>query len=101
MPSISIPTGTLTPSGTWETPIDLYARYKAQFDGTSTTYIASDGAPTSIPYIPAADDLYYYITYYSPDVFEIQNISEDGKLTYKVIGAATDCSYINVVFVLK
>lgn len=101
MPSISIPTGATTPAGTTE-EIDLYAEYKKQFDGSqATTYKASNGAPAVIPYIPEATDLYYYLTYYSPDVFEIVEITEEGKMKYKVIGAATDCSYVNVVFVMK
>lgn len=100
MPSISIPTGATTPEGTTE-EINLYAEYKKQFDGSQTTYKASTGAPAVIPYIPQPDDLYYYLTYYSPDVFEISEITADGKMKYKVIGAATDCSYINVVFVMK
>lgn len=101
MPSISIPTGATTPDGTTE-KIDLYAEYKKQFDGSQVaTYKASNGAPAVIPYIPEATDLYYYVTYYSPDVFQIIEIAEDGEMEYKVIGAATDCSYVNVVFVLK
>lgn len=99
MPSISIPTGTT--STDWEY-IDLYQRYKEQFTGAdATTFKASNDAPAVVPYIPQAQDLYYYITYYSSDVFQIEEISNTGIMKYKVIGAATDCSYINVVFVLK
>lgn len=101
MPSIAIPTGSTTPEGVTE-EIDLYTEYKKQFDGSQAdTYKASAGAPAVIPYIPEATDLYYYITYYSPDVFDVIEITEEGKMKYKVIGSATDCSYVNVVFVLK
>lgn len=99
MPSISIPTAAV--SDDWEY-IDLYDRYKKQFTGADpTVFKASVQAPPIVPYIPKAEDLYYYITYYSSDVFEIDEISPSGMMKYKVIGAATDCSYINVVFVLK
>lgn len=99
MPSISIPTGSV--STDWEY-INLYDRYKDQFVGTdATTFKASNEAPAVVPYIPQPQDLYYYITYYSKDVFQVDEISNTGVMKYKVIGAATDCSYINVVFVLK
>lgn len=99
MPSISIPTSAL--STDWET-IDLYQRYKDQFSAANNdTFVASAEAPGTVPYIPDAKDLYYYITYYSKDVFQIDGISKEGVMKYKVIGAATDCSYVNVVFVLK
>lgn len=80
---------------------DLYALYKSQFDGTATNSVRSTGAPLAIPYIPAAKDLYYYITSYDPAVFSNISINEDGVMTYDVTAAATDCSYINIVFVIK
>ena len=100
MPSVSISTTTLTPTGTWLT-LDLYAEYKKQFDGSQATFVSSAGAPTPIPYIPQATDMYYYVTHYPTDVLEIGTIAADGKMQYRVIGGATDCSYINIVFVLK
>ncbi|MDR2816174.1 MAG: hypothetical protein LBB62_05675, partial [Proteiniphilum sp.] len=77
---------------------DLYALYKAQFE---TPVFKSNGAPTSIPYIPVADQLYYYITYADPAVFKINSISEKGIMNYDVTAAATEASFINIVFVLK
>ena len=100
MPSIAISTGTVTPAGP-DITIDLYAEYKKQFDGSQTTFVASAGAPGAIPYIPQAGDLYYYITYYDDTVFTISGIDANGVMSYKVIDAATDCSYVNIVFVLK
>lgn len=99
MPSIAIPTA--TESTQWEY-LDLYQRYKDEFTGANTaTSKASKNAPLKVPYIPEAEDLYYYITYYPNDVFEIEEISTDGKMKYKVKGPATDFSYVNIVFVLK
>lgn len=80
---------------------DLYALYKSQFDGTATNSARSTGAPIAIPYIPASKDLYYYITSYDPAVFSNISINENGVMTYDVTAAATDCSYINIVFVIK
>lgn len=80
---------------------DLYLLYKSQFDGTSTTFAKSAGAPSAVPYIPAADELFYYITSYDANVFSNISITANGVMTYNVSAAATDCSYINIVFVLK
>jgi hypothetical protein len=99
MPSIEIDTSVAATAQTK----DLYALYKAQFDGTGPNSIRSPGAPTAIPYIPAANELYYYITYFDPAVFPPTQISVSatGVLTYDVVDAATECSLINIVFVLK
>ncbi|MDR1161314.1 MAG: hypothetical protein LBK45_03150 [Tannerellaceae bacterium] len=77
---------------------DLYALYKAQF---ATPVFKSNSAPANIPYIPAADQLYYYVTYADPAVFTINSISDTGIMNYDVTAAATDASFINIVFVLK
>lgn len=93
MPSVSFDTSV---SGTFTK--DLYALYRTQF----STPVASTGAPASVPYLPASSDLYYYVTYYDPAVFSNLSIDAAGKLTYTVTaGTTTDCSYINIVFVLK
>lgn len=94
MPSVSFDT-TLDASGV---EINLYDLYKAQF---SVPVKGSAGAPVAVPYIPAATDLYYYITAADPAVFTINSISNAGLMNYDVKAAATDCSYINIVFVLK
>ena len=97
MPSVSFDTSA---DATGQTK-DLYALYKSQFDGTSPTFVKSAGAPASVPYIPAADELFYYITSYDANVFSNISITANGVMTYDVDAAATDCSYINIVFVLK
>jgi len=98
MPSISIPT---TPTGTMLT-VELYNEYRRQFAGTDpTTFKASQDAPATIPHIPNSGDLYYYVTYYDPTVITIDRIDLNGDMHYTVIGAVTDCIYINIVFVLK
>jgi hypothetical protein len=108
MPSISFNT---TTNGTFTK--DLYELYYEQFsitdlaDGVAPaesrtgTLIKSTSAPASVPYIPGRADLYYYITAYDPGVFSGIAISDDGIMTYTVTAAATDCSYINIIFVLK
>lgn len=94
MPSISFDTST---TGTGRTK-NLYTLYYNQF---KTPAIKSSGAPSSVPYMPAATDLYYYITDYDTNVFANVSITASGVMTYDVISNATACSYINIVFVLK
>jgi hypothetical protein len=94
MPSVSFNT---TVSGTGLTK-NLYNLYYTQFH---TPMVKSTGAPASVPYIPAATDFYYYITEYDTNVFSNISINANGVMTYDVIGSANDCSYINIVFVLK
>lgn len=77
---------------------NLYTLYYNQF---KTPSVKSTGAPTAIPYMPAATDLYYYITDYDTNVFSGISINASGVMTYNVISNATACSYINIVFVLK
>lgn len=94
MPSVTFDTST---SGNGRTK-DLYALYYSQFH---TPSVASTGAPSAVPYIPAATDFYYYITAYDATVFSNMSINASGVLTYDVTAAATDCSFINILFVLK
>lgn len=94
MPSVSFDTST---TGTGRSK-DLYSLYYTQFHAPS---VKSTGAPTSVPFIPAATDMYYYITSYDTSVFANISINASGAMTYDVIGSATACSYINIAFVLK
>lgn len=80
---------------------DLYEEYKRQFGGGSVTFVKSTSAPQIIPYLPAATDLYYYVTDYDPEVFSNISINDNGVMTYDVKAAATDYTFINIVFVLK
>lgn len=77
---------------------NLYQLYVNQF--TNPKY-KSQGAPSALPYLPNADDLYYYITDYDQDVFEIVSLTDEGILTYNVKQAASAYSLINIIFVLK
>ncbi|MGW9685650.1 hypothetical protein [Flagellimonas sp. 2504JD1-5] len=85
--------------------IDLYQEYLDQF-GTPTA--GSSGAPVAIPTY-ARTDLYYYVTYADPTVFETDSgdpnfmtIDANGNLTIEVENLPTDYnSLINVVFVVK
>jgi hypothetical protein len=94
MPSVSFNTSVV---GTGFTK-DLYDLYKSQFQAP---VVKSPSAPVSVPYLPGPTDVYYYITYYDPAVFANVSINDNGVMTYDVISAASDCSYINIIFVLK
>jgi hypothetical protein len=80
--------------------VDLYAQYLAQY---GTPAVASSGAPAALPTY-AANELYYYITYADPSVFNTGTMSIDanGVLSYEIIGQPSDYNaLINVVFVVK
>lgn len=78
---------------------NLYTEYTSQFSSANT--VASNGAPSTIP-IYAADELYYYVTYFDPSVFANVEIDANGLMEYDIIGQPTDYNtLINVVFVVK
>lgn len=93
MPTISFNTSVNAVSVTR----DLYNEYLTQF---TTPAIKSTGAPNSIPTY-GATDLYYYITSYDTGVFSNVSINATGVMTYDVTAAATDCSFVSIVFVPK
>jgi len=81
---------------------DLYQEYINQFTGVNnTTFVSSTGAPTEIPHLPAATDLYYYVTHYDDTVIDNVSIDANGVLSYDVIDNANPYSYISIVFVVK
>lgn len=94
MPSISIDTST---TGNGRT-LDLYQMYKTQF---SAPKVSSTGAPAAIPFFVSASDLYYYVTDFDGNVLRNVSIDANGILRYDVIGTATACSFVNIVFVIK
>ncbi|GAB6123682.1 hypothetical protein [Dysgonomonas termitidis] len=77
---------------------NLYELYRDQFENPM---MKSSDAPPSIPHMPAANDLYYYITVYDTDVFEIISLSDSGILVYNIKQAVSAYSLINIIFVLK
>ena len=94
-PSIAIDAAT---NGTGRT-VNLYTEYTDQFASVNT--VASAGAPAAVPTY-AANELYYYVTYADPGVFDNISISAAGIMTYNIVGQPTDYnSLINVVFVVK
>jgi len=80
--------------------VDLYSQYTAQF---ATPAAASTGAPGAVPTYTATE-LYYYVTFADPAVFNTATMSIDanGVLSYEIWGQPADYnSLINVVFVVK
>lgn len=100
MPSISIDASTVTPTGT-VLSLDLYGEHKKQFDGTATTFKASTGAPSAIPYFPLKTSLYYYITEYDNTVVKINSIDANGLVKYQILKEAYFNTFMNVVFVIS
>lgn len=93
LPSINID---VSATGTGKT-VNLYQEYVDQF---SSPVVSSPGAG-GIPYFTSATDLEYYVTAYDTDVLANLSLSAAGVLTYDVIDNASDCSFINVVLVVK
>jgi hypothetical protein len=78
---------------------DLYQEFKKQMSGNSGV-IGSVAAP-ALKTLPAATDLYYYVTAYDDKVFSNISISSSGVMKYDIIGQASDSTLINIVFVEK
>ncbi len=99
-PSIEIDAST---NGTGR-QINLYQQYLDQYSLTppgGAISAVSNGAPATIP-VYTATELYYYVTYADPLVFNNISINEFGVMTYDIVGQpATDNTIINVVFVVK
>lgn len=94
LPSLNIDvssTGTFT--------VNLYQEYRSQF---SSPLVSSTGA-TGIPFFSEATDIEYYVTDYDTSALTITSISENGVLTYTVSDSdsASECSFVNVVLVVK
>lgn len=82
--------------------INLFEEYKKQFALQNDSHFISEGAPKAgIPYFEKATDLYYYVTSYDKTVFTIKSITKEGLMTYDVKAQATDCTIMNIVFVVK
>lgn len=94
MPSITISTQTVGATST----IDLYMEYKKQF---TNPRFKSVGAPSTIPYYALATDLYYYITYYDPQLITVNSISDQGVLNFTTLKKANYDSYVNIIFVVR
>jgi hypothetical protein len=78
--------------------VNLYTQYTAQF---ATPAVKNPLAPSVIPTY-AANELYYYITYYDTNVFSGVSVSDTGLMSYTVDAPPADYnSLINVVFVVK
>jgi len=100
MPSIVFDTSKLSDEGEIHT-VNLYDEFKLQLK-ENTNVVSNAGArPQALSSIPAAKDLYYYITAYDAKVFEIISIDDEGLLSYRIIGTAADETFINIVFVEK
>lgn len=96
MPSVPFDTSAAA-QGSTQTK-NLYEIYRDQFREPKAK---NDAAPVIIPNIPAADQLYYYITDYDDQVFLNVKISDKGEMSYNVEPGATDYTFLNIVFVIK
>ncbi|WP_157491531.1 beta strand repeat-containing protein [Maribacter thermophilus] len=98
-PSIEVDVATV---GTGRS-IDLHAEYVSQYGSpmVRSDVGGANEAPAAIPTY-AANELYYYVTYYDATVFANVQVNANGIMTYDVIATPTDYNtLINVVFVAK
>jgi hypothetical protein len=97
MPSIYFDTST---NGSYSK--ELYLEFVKQLSSTGGLVKPSAGAPAKVlATVPKATDLYYYVTAYDDNVFDGIAIDANGKMTYDIIGQASDSTFLNIVFVEK
>ena len=100
MPSIIFDTS--NPSTSITLYKNLYEEYKKQLNNPA---VKSSNPATPVlqnASVPAVTEFDYFITAYDANVFEILSINPTtSELAYKVIAAASDSTYINIVFKRK
>ncbi len=99
-PSMILDTSYTTTARTY----NIYENYKKQFTNTGTetnVNYGPTGTISTIPVYSSSGDLDYVITGYDKSVFYDVSINSSGILSYKVNGAATDKTFMNIVFVPK
>ncbi|WP_148404898.1 hypothetical protein [Bizionia myxarmorum] len=111
MPSIAMPTnpthvvsgdgtGFTLVSGVYR--VDLYERYKLQFEAPQ---IKNTGAPVMISNesVLPANKLNYYITYYDAAVFKSVTVTDAGILSYEIVTSPkpSQRTFMNIVFAVK
>ena len=85
-------------SNTGSSTLNLYSAYTAQF---GSPMVKSNSAPNNI-YTYGSSELYYYITDYDTSVMTINSITDAGVMSYSINNVpTTNCTFINVVFVIK
>ncbi|MGO2294333.1 MAG: hypothetical protein ACTH5N_02660 [Psychroflexus halocasei] len=95
MPTILFDTSTIQNGLT----VNLHQEYIDQF--TAANIKKNPNAPATIPHLPSANDLHYYVTDFDDNVIDIVEITDTGMLTYNVINNSGPYSYVTVVFVVK
>jgi len=85
-------------SNTGQGTLNLYSAYTAQF---GSPLVKSASAPAQI-YTYQTNELYYYVTDYDTSVMTINSITDAGVMSYTINNVpTTNCTFINVVFVIK
>lgn len=105
MPSIVLPTDAADPAydkAMQQFTIDLYLQYSTQFGLANSASSTSSTGMAELP-IPSVENLEYYITYYDPSVFTAVQVTEMGKLTYKLHPqiSISEKTFMNIVFKMK
>lgn len=101
MPSTPISTETITPAEDPDLELLMYDIFISQFTNIPATENSTGAAASILPATPSATDFDYYVTGYDNEVFQISEVTSDGILKYRIIGSASDSTYLNIVFVMK
>ena len=70
-------------------------------EGSSLVVASDPNAPLILPAKLGGAGYYFYVTGYDDTVFSDVTVDSNGWLSYKVIGDATDATYMNIVVVVK
>ena len=96
----------VTPTTTDPHRVQLYLEFEKQMsnapgEGGSLVVASEPNAPIIFPEKLGGAGYYFYVTSYDDTVFSDVTVDSNGWLSYKVIGDATDATYMNIVLVEK
>jgi hypothetical protein len=84
--------------------VNFYEAYKKQYDLANNSLMVSSNLSLTSPngHLYQADELDYVITYYDPNVIEIESLNAAGLMKFKTKSLDLDAnSFINVIAVVK
>lgn len=107
MPSLTLPTDPTVPGRFGDSDasglftVDLYDWY-AKMQGMTQANTAKSVGATTLP-VEQKEDLEWFVIYYDADMFTDVAVSNEGKLTYRVLpgGTVSENTFMNVVVKIK
>lgn len=80
--------------------INLYQEFLKQFSNIPANQ-NSTGKVASLPFIPNANSLEYYVTYVDSSIVKVNSVSSQGELSYTILKPAKVSTFVNIVLVVK